>query len=288
VEAKLVQALEDRFDQRVLHSSELAGGDINDAYLIELERGERWFVKSNRAAPATLFPAEARGLAWLAEADAIRVPTVRAVSEPHEGCHYLVLEYLEPASPAGNFDVLLGQRLAALHRSEPSGFGLDHDNFIGSLPQENGPCASWAEFFRARRLEPQLKLAVDAGALSFATRRAFERLLSRLPEVLGPVEPPCRLHGDLWGGNLHIDQRGEPCLIDPAAYGGHREVDLAMMRLFGGFAERVFSAYAEAFPLASGAAERVALYQIYPLLVHVNLFGGSYAASVERAVARYV
>ena len=288
MDAKLVRALEARFDQRVRQSSELAGGDINDAYLIELERGERWFVKSNRAAPASLFPAEARGLSWLAEAKAIRVPAVRAVSDPDEAYRYLVLEYLEPASPAADFDVLLGQRLAALHRSAPPEFGLDHDNFIGSLPQENRPLATWAEFFRARRLEPQLKRAVDAGALSFATRRGFERLFARLPELLGAAEPPCRLHGDLWGGNLHVDQRGEPCLIDPAAYGGHREVDLAMMRLFGGFAERVFAAYAESFPLSEGASERVNLYQIYPLLVHVNLFGGGYAASVERAVGRYV
>jgi fructosamine-3-kinase len=104
---------------------------------------------------------------------------------------------------------------------------------------------------------------------------------------VGPDEPPARLHGDLWGGNLHVTADGAPCLIDPAAYGGHREVDLAMMRLFGGFSERVFAAYGEAFPLAGGAAERVALYQLYPLMVHVNLFGGSYGASVERTLARY-
>lgn len=288
MDAQLVRALSARFDQCVQSSTELSGGDINDAYLVELERGERWFVKANRSAPANLFPAEARGLTWLAEAKAIRVPAVRAVAEPDEAYRYLVLEYLESAPPAADFDALLGQRLAALHRSAPSEFGLDHDNFIGSLAQENRPLASWPEFFRARRLEPQLKRAVDSGALSFATRRGFERLFARMPELLGPAEPPCRLHGDLWGGNLHIDQRGEPCLIDPAVYGGHREVDLAMMRLFGGFSERVFAAYAEAFPLSPGASERVNLYQIYPLLVHVNLFGGSYAASVERAVGRYV
>jgi fructosamine-3-kinase len=108
-----------------------------------------------------------------------------------------------------------------------------------------------------------------------------------LPDLLGPAEPPARLHGDLWGGNLHVDAMGAPCLIDPAVYGGHREMDLAMMRLFGGFSERVFSAYSEAFPLAPGHAERVSLYQVYPLLVHLNLFGGGYAAQVESVLRRY-
>ena len=118
-------------------------------------------------------------------------------------------------------------------------------------------------------------------------RRGFERLFARLGELVGPEEPPSRLHGDLWGGNLHTDDAGAPCLIDPAVYGGHREVDLAMMRLFGGFGERVFSAYSEAFPLAPGSRERVALYQLYPLMVHVNLFGGGYGGSVERILAKY-
>jgi fructosamine-3-kinase len=119
-------------------------------------------------------------------------------------------------------------------------------------------------------------------------RGGFERLASKLAQLVGPAEPPARLHGDLWGGNLHIDADGAPCLIDPAAYGGHREVDLAMMRLFGGFGESVFRAYEEVWPLGPGHAERIALYQLYPLLVHVNLFGGSYVESVERSLARYV
>jgi fructosamine-3-kinase len=128
----------------------------------------------------------------------------------------------------------------------------------------------------------------ESGGASFSLRRAFERLFLRLPELVGAAEPPARLHGDLWGGNLHIDAGGEPCLIDPAVYGGHREVDLGMMRLFGGFSERVFQAYAESHPLAPDARERVPLYQLYPLLVHANLFGGGYVGSVERVVSSYV
>jgi protein-ribulosamine 3-kinase len=287
ISAPLANALERRWGCRVVRSRRLTGGDINEAFSVELSSGARWFVKTNERAPATLFTAEARGLEWLRSASAIRVPKVHAVSEPGEGVNYLVLELIESARPAPDFDETLGRELAALHRAAPAGFGLDHDNFIGSLPQPNQPTESWAEFYRRRRLEPLLERAVKAGALSYAVRLRFDRLFSRLPELLPPSEPPSRLHGDLWGGNLHVDERGAPCLIDPAVYGGHREVDLAMMKLFGGFSARVFAAYDEAFPLAPGASERVELFQIYPLLVHVNLFGGSYAGSVERALSRY-
>jgi fructosamine-3-kinase len=286
--APLRAALEARLGARVSQSSQVAGGDINEAYCLELSSGPRVFVKTNASAPPTMFPAEARGLEFLREAAALRVPKVLAVSAPDEQPCYLVLEWLESARPAADFDERLGHGLAALHRTTVSGFGLDHDNFIGTLPQANAPSASWPEFFRRQRLEPQLARLTALGRASFALRRGFERLLDRLPQLLGEAEPPARLHGDLWGGNLHVGESGEPCLIDPAVYGGHREIDLGMMRLFGGFSERVFAAYDEAFPLSDGALERVPLYQLYPLLVHANLFGGSYVGSVERVVARYV
>ncbi|HWA71427.1 MAG TPA: fructosamine kinase family protein [Polyangiaceae bacterium] len=286
--ARLALSLEQRLGQRVARVSRLSGGDINDAFQIELEDGARWFVKSSPSAPPELFPAEARGLELLRRPGTLRVPTVRAVSDAQDPIGFLVLELLEPGRPSADFDERLGRGLAGLHRSHAPVFGLDHDNFIGSLPQTNAPCPTWAEFFRTRRLEPQLERAVNSGQASYAMRRGFARLFERLSELVGPDEPPCLLHGDLWSGNVHVTESGEPCLLDPAVYGGHREVDLAMMRLFGGFAERVFAAYGEAFPLSPGASERVALYQLYPLMVHVNLFGGGYGASVERALARYV
>ncbi|HWO13400.1 MAG TPA: fructosamine kinase family protein, partial [Polyangiaceae bacterium] len=143
-------------------------------------------------------------------------------------------------------------------------------------------------FYRERRLAPLLRLARARGSADVALERAFERLFARLDELAGPPEPPARLHGDLWGGNLHTSTDGHPMLIDPAVYGGHREIDLAMMRLFGGFGERVFAAYGESSPLAPGAAERVALYQVYPLLVHLCSFGRGYLAQVRRAVERYL
>jgi fructosamine-3-kinase len=211
---------------------------------------------------------------------------VVAVAAPDDPQQFLVLELVPTGAPACDFDEKLGRGLAALHRFGASGFGLDHDNFIGSLPQANAPIGSWPEFYRERRLEAQLRRAADEGRASTRMRQGFERLFRVLDDLCGPAEPPARLHGDLWGGNLLCDDRGAPCLIDPAVYGGHREMDLGMMRLFGGFGARVFEAYDEVWPLADGHHERVPLYQLYPLMVHVNLFGGSYVGSVEAALER--
>ena len=290
MEARLETALAGRLGARVTAARPLGGGDINDAYEVALADGRRVFVKTNGRAPRAMFPAEARGLAWLAEARALRIPAVVAVSdEAGDEPPFLALELLRGGRPAPDFDERLGHGLAALHRFGAPGFGLDHDNFIGRLPQANAPVAGgWPDFFRERRLEPQLRRAADGGRASARMKRGFERLFAALPDLCGPAEPPARLHGDLWGGNLLCDDTGAPCLIDPAVYGGHREIDLAMMRLFGGFGGRAFAAYDEAFPLADGADERVALYQLYPLMVHVNLFGGGYAGSVEAALDRLV
>jgi fructosamine-3-kinase len=278
-QGELAQAL----GSGVRSSQPVSGGDINEAHELTLEDGRVLFAKTNRGAHPGMFPAEARGLGWLGEAGALRVPRVLAVAPS-----FLALERITSARRRPDFDDVLGQRLAALHRFGALQFGLDHDNFIGRLPQANAPAATWAEFYRSRRIEPQLRLAADEGLASPRMLRDGERLLAVMEDRVGPPEPPARLHGDLWGGNLLVDERGDPCLIDPAVHGGHRELDLGMMRLFGGFGARVFAAYDEAFALAQGHEERIPLYQLYFLLVHVNLFGGSYVASVERALAAVV
>lgn len=289
IAAALAHALRVALGAAVAKSKRLSGGDINDAFEVELVSGARVFLKTNSSAPPNMFPAEARGLDWLRAAGALRVPEVLAVSDGRAGePSFLVLELLEPARPQRDFDEQLGRGLARLHRFGAAGFGLDHDNFIGSLPQRNQAHDSWAEFFWSERLEPQLARAVASGRATARMRQGFERLSAELAQLVGPSEPPSRLHGDLWSGNLHSDEAGAPCLIDPAVYGGHREMDLAMMRLFGGFGEAVFGAYREEWPLAPGHDERAALYQLYPLMVHVNLFGGGYVASVERSLARHV
>jgi fructosamine-3-kinase len=288
VDARLKAALASALGSEIATARGLAGGDINVAYELALVDGRRLFVKTNDHSPRGMFAAEARGLSWLAEAGALRLPEVVAVAAPDDPQQFLVLELVLTGAPGRDFDERLGQGLAALHRAGAPAFGLDHDNFIGSLPQANAPAGSWPEFYRARRLEAQLRRAADNGRASSRMRQGFDRLFRALEELCGPAEPPARLHGDLWGGNLLCDENGAPCLIDPAVYGGHREIDLAMMRLFGGFGGRVFEAYDEAWPLADGHQERVSLYQLYPLMVHVNLFGGSYVGSVEAALDRLI
>ena len=280
---ELRAVLEQRLGKLVRSAKRLGGGDINDAFEVALDDGTRVFVKTHPNPPSGMFEAEARGLRWLGEADAIRIPRVIAVSDARPA--FLALELLMPAKRRAGFDETLGRSLAALHAFGAPSFGLDHDNFIGRLAQSNAVADDWAAFYWSSRLEPQLRLAADRGLVDATMRSSFIALERALPERVGDKEPPSRLHGDLWGGNLHADETGQAVLIDPAVYGGHREVDLAMMRLFGGFGERVFAAYRDAWPLAPGAAERVALYQLYPLLVHVNLFGGSYVGSVRRAVS---
>jgi fructosamine-3-kinase len=285
MDPSLQRAVERKLGARVASAAHVAGGDINSAFRVELSDGRSIFVKSHPRAPVTMFAAEARGLAWLGAARAVRVPEVLAVSrEEDEGPRFLALELVVSRAPRAGFDEALGRDLAALHRCGAPSFGLDYDNFIGSLEQPNAPRPTWARFYREQRLEPQLRRATEHSLIDAHLRGEFDRLFDQLDDRVGPAEPPSRLHGDLWGGNLHVDDRGDPCLIDPAVYGGHREVDLAMMRLFGGFGGRVFAAYEEAWPLAPGAAERVPLYQLYPLLVHVNHFGRSYVGQLTRAL----
>jgi fructosamine-3-kinase len=267
---------------RIERVTGLAGGDINQAYRAELADGRAVFVKTNEKPPPEMYPAEAHGLAWLGEAKALAIPEVLAVSSA-----FLVLEFWD-GRPGRGFDEALGQGLAALHRFGAPSFGLCRDNFIGRLPQTNAARPTWCDFYRGCRLAPMVRSAVDDGLLPDSVPRRFEALYAKLEQLAGPAEPPSRLHGDLWGGNLHITPDGQPCLIDPAVYGGHREIDLAMMKLFGGFSGAVFSAYHEAWPLAPGHEERVALYQLYPLLVHVNLFGSSYVRGVEQALRQLV
>ncbi len=282
VDPDLSRAMSDALGARALSLSSVPGGDVHRALRAELSDGRTVFVKTSARAPADLFDAEAHGLSWLEEAGVLRTPRVLAVLESPPA---LVLEWIEPGSRATPQHESLGRQLAALHRSAAPAFGLDRCNYVASIRMENAPRADWATFYSEARILPLFELAVRRGDASPAMRRGIEALVRAMPERVGPSEPPARLHGDLWGGNLLWDAAGEPVLIDPAVFGGHREIDLAMMRLFGGFSQRTFAAYEEAHPLAPGHEERVALYQLLPLLAHVVLFGGSYVASVERALS---
>ena len=281
------QRVGDALGSAVRRSAAVGGGDINEAFRVELADGRRVFVKLNRSCPEGMFEAEAAGLRWLAEANAIRLPRVFAVSSTGDRLGFLVLEHIDVGRQLAEHDELLGHRLAALHRFGAPVFGWNQPNYIGRLPQKNEPRPTWAEFYVTRRLGPMLMRAERAGFVTASLRRRFEVLFSRMPELVGGEEVPSRLHGDLWGGNAMCDATGSPVVFDPAVYGGDREMDLAMMRLFGGFSPSTFGAYSESYPLRPGFEERVPLCQLYPLLVHVVLFGAGYLGSLERALARY-
>jgi len=283
-EPTLATRVEDLLGETVRATSPAPGGDIGLSARVELANGRRCFAKRYPGAPAAMAAAEAAGLAWLRETRALLVPEALGFSQAGEAL--LILDWIESGRPAKDHDETLGRGLARLPLSGADGFGFPQDGYIGTLDQSNRARATWADFYREERLEPLARSASQRGLLDARVLGDLERLYGVLPERCGPPEPPARLHGDLWAGNRMVDESGTPVLIDPAAYGGHREVDLAMMRLFGGFGARVFSAYEESAPLAAGAEERVTLYQLYPLLVHVNLFGGHYAGQFSDALRR--
>lgn len=182
-----------------------------------------------------------------------------------------------------------GIALAELHRHTAPTHGLEQDNFIGRLPQPNQPTASWIEFYRDQRIGYQMTIARQRGRLPARRESLLTRLLERLPDLLDDnTMLPSLLHGDLWGGNYLVDEQGQAVLIDPAVYYGHREMDLAMTELFGGFGGRFYEAYHATYPMDSGYAERRALYQLYYILVHLNLFGEHYGGQVDSIAAHYV
>jgi fructosamine-3-kinase len=271
---------------RVKHFAAAAGGCINHGGELKTIDGRRYFIKWNddRKFPG-MFAAEQQGLNLLARCGSIRVPQGAEVVQ-QLGWQVIMMEYIESRPLARNFWVKLGHQLAALHRQTAPAFGLEADNYIGSLPQRNTWHTSWVDFFITNRLEYQLALAEQHRRIDKALRKQMEKLYSKLHNLL-PQEPPALLHGDLWSGNLISDENGLPCLIDPAVYYGHREAELAFTQLFGGFDPAFYAAYQEAYALQPGFDQRAELYNLYPLLVHVNLFGGGYLAAVQRILARY-
>ncbi|SKC75935.1 fructosamine kinase family protein [Ohtaekwangia koreensis] len=264
----------------------IAGGCINNGGKLSTSEG-RYFLKWNDASKFPgMFEAEAKGLKKLSATQSIYIPEVIGVSEA-EGYQFLLLEFIDQSSRSANYWKDLGQQLATLHRTSSLFFGLDHSNYIGSLPQTNATNSSWVDFFIHQRLQVQLKLAMQSGLAEKSLLRNFDALYIKLPSLL-PEEPPSLLHGDLWSGNVITSHNEAPCLIDPAVYFGHREMDLAMTQLFGGFNAEFLEAYHEEFPLLPEFHNRIDLYNLYPLLVHVNLFGSSYLAQVNSILKRFV
>ena len=266
----------------------VTGGSINTCYRWQGGAGAM-FVKVGSDGARDPFEAEAAGLAELGDAGALRVPRVLACGHTHAAA-FLALEWIEARPADRSCEQRLGEGLAALHAVTAARFGWQRDNTIGRTPQLNGWSDDWAEFFRGRRLRPQLALAASHGfAGELATRGA--RLLECLPALLAGHRPvPSLLHGDLWGGNWLVAAGGEPVIFDPAVYYGDRETDVAMTRLFGGFGAAFYRAYEAALPFAPGAPLRSELYNLYHVLNHANLFGAGYvpqaAAMMDRLLAQ--
>lgn len=272
----------------VVATSPVAGGDVCTCTKLRLSDGSTALIKTLPSASDGFFAAEARGLRWLADAadgtPGMLVPEL--LGHDHD-C--LILRWVEPGKPTVDAATAFGRALAKVHATAAGhDFGAAHDGFIGPLPMANAPAPTWPEFFVTRRVLPYLKVARDRGAVSLEDADLIEQAAQRT-EALVPEEPPARLHGDLWNGNVLWGVDAVAAVIDPAAYAGHREVDLAMLALFGlPHLPRVLGAYAEAAPLVDGWEDRIAFHQLFPLLAHACRFGGAYGVRATEIARRFV
>ncbi len=262
---------------KIISFRPVGGGCINHAGKIELADGRIYFLKSNSDSPPTMFRCEAAGLMALAKAKAVVVPQVIACGQTGT-TRFLILEWIESAARRPDFSQQLGRQLAAVHQTQTADqFGFATSNFLGSTAQPNGWRVDWVEFWAENRLGHQLRLAQDGGLGGPQLQKLGQRLLDRLPGYLDiGDERPSLIHGDLWSGNYLAGPQGEPVLIDPAVYFGHREAEFGMTTLFGGFDDDFYAAYNEFFPMAENSFDRIAVYRLYHLLNHLNLFGTGY------------
>ncbi len=268
----------------------VSGGDINDAYTCILSNGLRLFLKSNQKENLDFFYKEAEGLSAIKQTRTIRTPDVLALGTDGDRA-FLLLSHIDSVMPAQKYHENFGENLAAFHAAYAEKFvisgkyGFIHDNYIGAGYQANEPRGSWIEFFRDCRLKPQFKRAEKY--FDFSMKKKADILMEKLDRYLVEPEKPSLLHGDLWSGNYITGSDGEAWLIDPAVYVGHSEADIAMTELFGGFSNRFYASYRSVRPLAPGYEDRKEIYNLYHLLNHLNLFGGSYLYSVKRVLERY-
>ncbi len=263
----------------------VSGGCINKGVgLLCAESG--FFIKWNlKNAYPGMFETEAKGLKLLLKSNTLTIPRPLLCGEIDEWA-FIAMEFIKSAPQKPDFWILFGQKLAAMHKHSSGFFGLEYDNYIGSLPQSNNKKHSWPEFFASERLDRLCEKAFNEGLLSSKHIRHFESFYKKLPDIF-PDEPPALLHGDLWNGNYMIDKNGDACIMDPVVYYGHREMDLGMSKLFGGFAAEFYDAYHNSYPLEHGWQERLNYCNLYPLLVHLILFGSSYRSSIDNIINKF-
>ncbi|GAB1857426.1 fructosamine kinase family protein [Flavobacteriaceae bacterium MHTCC 0001] len=271
--------------ESITNMSSVSGGDISKAYRISTTNSD-YFLKLNNAPDAlTMFQTEVYSLQTIAQTNTIKTPKI-ITYDRFEGSALLLLEFIESKSPSPEDFRSLGTQLAQLHQYTSENFGLDRDNFIGRLPQSNTRHKTWADFYTHERLLPQLQMAKQKGLLKDIECPNPELIESQLQPLFENIKPSL-LHGDLWSGNYLISKDGEPYLIDPAAYYGHSEVDIAMSKLFGGFDESFYKEYFLLLPPNEHTSARIEIYQLYYLLVHLNMFGRSYYGSVSSILKTY-
>ena len=276
---------ENSLSTTVDHIQSIGGGSINHAYKVTTSSGS-YFLKYNEAqAHPNMFSSEYKGLKVLADTKTIRIPEALYYYEGEEySC--ILMEYILETNPSNYFWKSFAQNLANLHRYSADSFGLDFSNYMGSLPQSNRQHTTFIDFFIEERLQPQIILARDNGYLHSAHIRKAEKLYQELSSII-PEEKQALVHGDLWSGNFMCDEKGEPLIMDPAIYYGHREVDIAMTTMFGGFSQEFFQYYQQNFPMEQAWEQRLPIYNLYPILIHINLFGKSYLSGFERVLKRF-
>jgi protein-ribulosamine 3-kinase len=286
IRQEILQLIERNLSTTVTDSTAVGGGSINHAYCLATNAG-KYFIKINSMDKFPgMFKAEAAGLTVIAATAAIRVPQVLLCDNAGNES-FLLMEWIDARRSTAKASEELGRNLAQMHRRSADYFGLDYDNYMGSLPQSNKIHNNWADFFIEERLMPMVSIAMDKQLLTKGDIADFGLLYKNLSGLFDE-EAPALIHGDLWGGNYLVDTNERPFLIDPAICYGHREFDMAMTSLFGGFSNEFYRAYRESFPLAKGWEGRIDLWNLYPLLVHLNLFGGGYLGQVRDCLRGYV
>jgi len=284
---KLQQLLESHFDTTVTISKKtpVSGGSINKTYIVETSKGN-FFVKENDALTyPNMFEAEAKGIELIYSTNTILTPKIIATGNIGSSS-FLILDVVHQGRKTEKSWTSLGNGLANLHRNSNSKFGLIHNNYIGSLTQVNTLTNNWKDFYANYRIKPMVKMAFENNLFNTKFQTNFNNLYNELDSIF-PEEPAALLHGDLWNGNFMINNKEQAVLIDPATYYGHREMDLGMTLLFGGFQPTFYNSYNDIFPLEKGWKTRVSITQLYPLLVHANLFGGGYINSVLDIIRKF-
>ncbi|HEX5151862.1 MAG TPA: fructosamine kinase family protein [Parafilimonas sp.] len=296
----IARRLSEHFNEpvQITHRQQVFGGDTNHTFHLKTSIGS-FFLKLNNGHLKDMFEREFEGLQLLYQTNTIKIPQPVLYGSFSEnalpaktGIHskqqqiFLITEYIQKGSPSKNFWQIFAHQITGLHKHSNDQFGLSTNNYIGSLPQQNGSCNSWAEFYATQRIMPLMQLSFNQNKCSKKDLLSAESLCGRLPGLF-PAEQPALLHGDLWAGNFMSGDNGEPIIYDPAVYYGNREMDIAMSLLFGGFDKSFYTHYNEVFPLQPGWEQRTRLCQLYPLLVHLVLFGGHYYNSVLDIINGY-